>query len=69
MAEVGVTMGSWEYRMKWYGEDEGVARARAAEVGAGCGTERDAARMALRGPCGGMAANRHCEVRLACLTW
>ena len=33
MREVGVTMGAWEYRMRWYGEDEAVARARAAEVG------------------------------------
>ncbi len=35
MREVGVTMGAWEYRMRWYGEDEAVARARAAEVGTG----------------------------------
>ena len=33
MAEVGVTMAAWEYRCRWYGEDEAVARARAAEVG------------------------------------
>ena len=33
MAEVGVTMSSWEYRMRWYGEEESVARARAAEIG------------------------------------
>ncbi len=33
MREVGVTMGAWEYRMRWYGEEESVARARAAEVG------------------------------------
>lgn len=35
MAEVGVTMNAWEYRCRWYGEDERTARARAAEVGAG----------------------------------
>ena len=34
MAEVGVTMAAWEYRAKWYGEDEATARARAAEVDA-----------------------------------
>ena len=33
MAEVGVTMATWEYRCKWYGEDEATARSRAAEVG------------------------------------
>lgn len=33
MKEVGVTMGAWEYRMRWYGEEESVARARAAEIG------------------------------------
>lgn len=33
MREVGVTMGAWEYRMRWYGEEESVARARAAEIG------------------------------------
>ena len=35
MKEVGVTMSAWEYRMRWYGEEESVARARAAEVGTG----------------------------------
>ena len=35
MAEVGVTMHAWEYRMKWYGEDEGTARERAEGLGAG----------------------------------
>ena len=35
MKEVGVTMGAWEYRMRWYGEEESIARARAAEVGGG----------------------------------
>lgn len=35
MREVGVTMGAWEYRMRWYGEEESIARARAAEVGTG----------------------------------
>ena len=34
MREVGVTMGAWEYRMRWYGEEESIACARAAEVGA-----------------------------------
>lgn len=29
MAEVGVTMNAWEYRVKWYGEDEKTAKARA----------------------------------------
>lgn len=32
MREVGVTMAAWEYRVKWYGEEESVARARAAEI-------------------------------------
>lgn len=32
MQEVGVTMSAWEYRMRWYGEDEPTARARAAEL-------------------------------------
>jgi len=35
MKEVGVTMSAWEYRMRWYGEEESVARARAAEIGTG----------------------------------
>ena len=35
MREVGVTMAVWEYRAKWYGEEESVARARASEVGSG----------------------------------
>ena len=35
MKEVGVTMAAWEYRVRWYGEEEGVARARAAEIGTG----------------------------------
>ncbi|MBQ3267764.1 MAG: hypothetical protein IJH08_07595 [Atopobiaceae bacterium] len=35
MAEVGVTMAAWEYRAKWYGEDERTARARADEIGVG----------------------------------
>jgi poly-gamma-glutamate capsule biosynthesis protein CapA/YwtB (metallophosphatase superfamily) len=34
MAEVGVTMNAWEYRTKWYGEDEATARKLAAEIGA-----------------------------------
>ena len=29
MAEVGVTMHAWEYRRKWYGEEEKIAKARA----------------------------------------
>ncbi len=29
MAEVGVTMNAWEYRAKWYGEDETAAKANA----------------------------------------
>ena len=33
MAEVGVTMNAWEYRAKWYGEDEKTARSRAREIG------------------------------------
>jgi hypothetical protein len=35
MAEVGVTMAAWGYRAKWYGEEESVARAWAAEIGTG----------------------------------
>ena len=35
MAEVGVTLNPFEYRMRWMGEDEATARARAAEIGAG----------------------------------
>ena len=35
MKEVGVTMGVHEFRMKWYGEDEATARARASEIGTG----------------------------------
>ena len=33
MAEVGVTMNAWEYRAKWYGEDEKTAKVRARELG------------------------------------
>ena len=33
MKEVGVTMSVAEFRMKWYGEDEATARARASEIG------------------------------------
>lgn len=33
MAEVGVTMAAWEYRAKWYGEDEKTARFRARGIG------------------------------------
>ena len=33
MAEVAAgLMGAWEYRRKWYGEDEKTARARAGEL-------------------------------------
>ena len=42
MREVGVTMTAWEYRVKWYGEEESVARARAAEIGTGA-IKRDTA--------------------------
>ncbi len=33
MLEVGVTMQPWEYRMKWYGEDEVTARSRVEGLG------------------------------------
>ena len=33
MREVGITLNPWEYRMRWLGEDEATARARAAEIG------------------------------------
>ncbi len=33
MAEVGVVMQPWEYRAKWYGEDEATAQARARDLG------------------------------------
>ena len=42
MREVGVTMAAWEYRFKWYGEEESVARARASEVSPGDATNGDA---------------------------
>ena len=32
MREVGVTMAPWEYRMRWYGESEDVARTRAEGI-------------------------------------
>ena len=35
MAEVGVTMHAWEYRAKWYGEDEKTAKARARGLAKG----------------------------------
>jgi hypothetical protein len=41
MREVGVTMGAWEYRMRWYGEEESVARARAAEIGTSKGKGKE----------------------------
>lgn len=40
MREVGVTMAAWEYRAKWYGEDEKTARARASEIGVASGSGR-----------------------------
>lgn len=33
MAEVGVTMHPWEYRMRYYGEDESTAKKRAEGLG------------------------------------
>ena len=33
MHEVGVTMHPWEYRMRWYGEDEETVKARARGLG------------------------------------
>ena len=35
MREVGVTMNAWEYRAKWYGEDEKTAKARARGLAKG----------------------------------
>ena len=35
MVEVGITLAPWEYRARWYGEDEATARRLAAEIGAG----------------------------------
>lgn len=35
MTEVGVTMHAWEYRAKWYGEDEATARRNAEGLGTG----------------------------------
>ena len=35
MAEVGVTLNAWEYRMKWLGEDEKTAKARARGLAKG----------------------------------
>ena len=35
MAEVGVTMNAWEYRTKWYGEDEKTAKVRARGLAKG----------------------------------
>ena len=32
MAEVGVTLAPWEYRAKWYGEDEETAKTRVREL-------------------------------------
>lgn len=43
MAEEGVTMHAWEYRAKWSGEEEKVAKARARGLGKGnAGKEQDA---------------------------
>ena len=33
MVEVGITLAPWEYRARWYGEDEATARRLAAEIG------------------------------------
>lgn len=33
MAEVDATMNAWEYRVKWYGENEPTARSRAENIG------------------------------------
>lgn len=33
MREVGVTMAVWEYRHKWYGEDEAKAKEMASSIG------------------------------------
>ena len=35
MAEVGLTLWPWEYRVRWYGEDEQTAKERARGLGAG----------------------------------
>lgn len=35
MAEVGLTLWPWEYRVRWYGEDEQTAKERAKGLGAG----------------------------------
>lgn len=35
MAEIGVTMQPWEYRAKWYGEDEATAKKRCRGLGRG----------------------------------
>ena len=37
MQEVGVTLNPYEYRMRWMGEDEATARARASEIGGNVG--------------------------------
>ena len=42
MAEVAAgLMGAWEYRMRWYGEEESIARARAAEIGTSRGKGKE----------------------------
>ena len=41
MQEVGVTLNPYEYRMRWMGEDEATARARASEIGAGSVINKD----------------------------
>lgn len=33
MREVGVTMAPWEYRVRWYGESESVAKERVRSMG------------------------------------
>ena len=41
MAEVGVAMAAWEYRQKWYGEDEKTAKARARGLARGKASKGD----------------------------
>ncbi len=41
MAGVSVTMHAWECRMKWYGEDERTAKARANELNHSTGSSAD----------------------------
>lgn len=41
MREAGVTTAAWEYRAKWYGEDEKTAKARAHGLGKGVARRED----------------------------